>query len=213
MTEMSLATIAEAYRQQTDAAEEARYFEAIGRFIVAYAAVESIIHQLARKLSGLKDEKARILFAGMRIGDLVSRTRGILRDSRRGPSVRQNIEACFAQFDVIGLERDRLVHRDLFPEPGVGIRLSNEKTAKSAMIVEEHVFNIENLNQLQLDCLSITIRLYRIIYPGSVKLSSMVRKVAYGPWRYKPSPPKTRMSPQTRRLVEALQSRPRSSPP
>ena len=42
------------------------HYEALGRFVASFANVEGIVHVLARKVSGLSDEKARILFGGMR---------------------------------------------------------------------------------------------------------------------------------------------------
>jgi hypothetical protein len=46
-------------------------FEALGRFVTAYATAESGVHILARTLSGLADEKARIVFGGMRLTDAI----------------------------------------------------------------------------------------------------------------------------------------------
>jgi hypothetical protein len=43
--------------------EDTPYFAAVGRFIVEYAAAEAAAHLLARHLSGLSDEKARIISA------------------------------------------------------------------------------------------------------------------------------------------------------
>jgi hypothetical protein len=211
MSDTSLAKLAEVYKVQLNAKEEARYFEAIGRFIVAYAAAESNLHAVARKLSGLKDDKARVLFAGMRLGDVVSRTRGLLRISKRKPSIRADIEACLTQLDVIGTERDKLVHRYLYALPGKGIRLSNEMTAKSLVTAEEHVFSEQDLLKLQLDCYSIVLRLSHVCYPAfrQTVLYKESKQALYAPWQYKPASPKTQTSnPHRRRLVEALQRQP-----
>lgn len=55
------------------------HFEAVGRFITSYAAAEGAVHMLARRLSGLSDEKARIIFGDMRLGDLSKRIRQMMR--------------------------------------------------------------------------------------------------------------------------------------
>ena len=67
--------------------EDDKYYAAIGRFIVAYASAESTIHQIARKLSRLKENRARILFGGMRIGDITTRMRALLKISNRSIKV------------------------------------------------------------------------------------------------------------------------------
>src|SRR5690348_5317017 len=81
--------------------EEAAYFESLGRLVAAYAAAEASVHQLVRKLSSLSEEKARIIFAGMRLGDLSERIRGIIR---LYPDIIENsdeVEPCLVQLDII----------------------------------------------------------------------------------------------------------------
>jgi len=43
------------------------HYEAVGRFVTTFATAEAAVHMLARKLSGLSDAKARIIFGGMRL--------------------------------------------------------------------------------------------------------------------------------------------------
>ncbi|HEX7563032.1 MAG TPA: hypothetical protein VF396_07220, partial [Bradyrhizobium sp.] len=46
------------------------HYEALGRFVTTFATAEAAVHLLARHLSGLSDEKARIIFGGMRLPDI-----------------------------------------------------------------------------------------------------------------------------------------------
>ena len=41
------------------AGDDDAHFAALGRFVVQYASAEAMVHMLARKLSGMSDEKAR----------------------------------------------------------------------------------------------------------------------------------------------------------
>jgi hypothetical protein len=84
---------------------DAQYFEAIGRFIVEYAAAEGAMHLIARKYSGMGADKARIVFSGMRLGDIAERIRGILRTDKIEESIQQEIDACITQLDLISSER------------------------------------------------------------------------------------------------------------
>jgi hypothetical protein len=45
--------------------DDKTHYEALGRFLASFANAEGAVHATARKLSGLGDEKARILFGGM----------------------------------------------------------------------------------------------------------------------------------------------------
>jgi hypothetical protein len=67
-------------------AESVPYFAKVGRFIVAYAAAESMMHMLARHLSGLDDRKARIIFGGMPLRDLTERVRQMMTSTEQSPA-------------------------------------------------------------------------------------------------------------------------------
>jgi hypothetical protein len=81
---------------------EAEYFESLGRFIASYASAEASIHELARFLSKLSEEKARVIFAGMRLGDLADRIRAMARADKIDPTVQTEIDTCLTQLDLIG---------------------------------------------------------------------------------------------------------------
>ena len=51
--------------------EDAPYFAALGQFIAAYAEAEAGIHLVIRSLSGMGEEKAREVFGGQRVVDMV----------------------------------------------------------------------------------------------------------------------------------------------
>ncbi len=190
-----------------------QFYAALGRFIASYAAVEVVIHQLARKLSNLKDDKARVLFGGMRLGDVTSRTRALLKLSNRSQKIKEDIESCFAQFDIIGLERDRMVHRDSSFHAGE-LTVSNHETAKSVVHSEWHSFSTVDLLNMHIDCLTIYLRLTQIRLPRlKNRKPARERRTLYEPWRYKPVPPKTQASLKTLKIAEALLNPPRASQP
>jgi hypothetical protein len=189
--------------------EDERYYAALGRFIVGYAGAEIAVHQLARKLSGLRDDRARVLFAGMRLGDAITRTRALLRLSKRTKKNRDDIDDCLKQLDVIGTQRDKMVHRDTSYESGKLI-VTNMLIAKDPLQYERDLFTLEDLKNLYIDCLTISLRLMHIMHPSiRDKSAKAFRKSLHEPWHYKPPPPQT----QKRRLAiqkvaEALLSQP-----
>jgi hypothetical protein len=186
--------------------DDGPYYEAIGRFIVTYAGAESITHELFRKLSGIKDAKARALFGGIRLGEATNKIQVLLRISKRSPSSIKDIESCLTQLDVIGRQRDKMVHRHLHYHEGA-VHIHNQMTAKSALSFEQDRFSMDDLLRLQLDCLTIILRLTHIVYPAFKKVAiKMDLKALHEPWRYKPPAPqnkKRRTAIQT--VAEALQ--------
>jgi hypothetical protein len=91
--------------------EDTPYFAAVGRFIVAYANAEAVLHLTTRLLSSMPEDKARIIFAGMRLTDLAARLRPILLlEGNKSPRYKE-VDACLTQLDIIATERNKLVHR------------------------------------------------------------------------------------------------------
>src|SRR5947208_2703439 len=90
---------------------EAAYFEPFGRFIASYSLAESGVHEVARSLSTLSEKKARVIFAGMRLGDLADRIRAMLRADAADAAKTSEIDACLGQADKVQDARNKLVHR------------------------------------------------------------------------------------------------------
>jgi hypothetical protein len=85
---------------------EDKIYAAFGRFIAAYAPAESGFHILARTLSMLPEAKARIIFSGMRLNDIIERIRALSK-----PDDMKELEKFISQVNIIWTVRDRLVHR------------------------------------------------------------------------------------------------------
>jgi hypothetical protein len=91
--------------------EDEPYFAALGRFIASYALAEQQVHLLARHLTRLTDAKARIVFSGMRLGELSERIRGLLKVTKATAKRYNEIDHCLQQLDLIAPQRNNLVHR------------------------------------------------------------------------------------------------------
>ena len=109
--------------------KERAFFEALGRLATDYAMAEAGVHELARRISGMPDEKARLIFGGMRLIDVIKRTRAILHLDRHVPDKIKEFDDCMVRLDLIGQNRDKLVHRAVSYESDK-LRVSNEYTAR-----------------------------------------------------------------------------------
>jgi hypothetical protein len=162
--------------------EDEPYMAALGRFIVSYAMAEHQVHLLARHLTRLSDAKGRIVFSGMRLGDLSERVRGLLRVTKASTKRYAEAEACLQQLDLIATQRNNLVHR-FVRYHNKRILVTNIVIAKSVETAEEQVFTKDDLEQMDHDCAAITIRLRLLC--GGPEMTPMIRKWARGAWRYK----------------------------
>jgi hypothetical protein len=161
--------------------EDEEHYAELGRFITAFAHAENSLHILARRLSGMSDTKARTVFGGMNLNDLVERVRAMMLVDNIDKATYDDIDVCLVQLKIIAERRHRLVHRSSMYLDG-RIVVTNVMTAKSLPATEVDFEHIE-LSKLLCDCLAIGIRLGRALDPSSKAPTSV-----YAPWKYKPAP-------------------------
>ena len=141
--------------------EDDPYFAALCRFIVSYASTEHEVHGLARRLSRVTDVKGRVIFSGMRLGDLTERIRGLLRVTKASARIYDEVDACLRQLGDIADERNKLVHRFVLSRKQQ-ILVTNLPIAKSTASAEIETLTLSDLESMDLDCLAIRLRLGRI---------------------------------------------------
>lgn len=169
--------------------EDDPYFAALGRFVVSYASAEHEVHGLARRLSRVTDAKGRVIFRGMRLGDLTDRIRGLLEVTKASIRIHDEVDACLRQLGNIADERNKLVHR-LVLYRKQHILVTNLPIAKSTASAEIETFTLSELESMDLDCLAIRLRLGRVHNRKSrPNLNREMVEWIHRPWRYTPSPP------------------------
>ena len=178
--------------------DDTPYFAAIGRFITTYAMAEHQVHVLARKLSRMSDAKGRIVFSGMRLGDLADRIRGLLRTTGASKKRYDEIDRCLRQLDLIATQRNNLVHRFVRYSSGK-ITVTNVVISKSIETHEQDVYGLQHFEDMDLDCTAITLRLAKIC-GTNINLPS--RKWMHQPWRYKPVPRQTKQKQPPQRTAQ-----------
>lgn len=172
--------------------DESALYEAIGRFITAFAGAEAGVHLIARKLSRLDDEIARALFAGMRLSDMTERVRALLRivpenGAKAILSIEATaiVEACLDQLKAISGRRHNLVHR--VTGCGVtGIFVTNIMVSKSFDNSETETYTLPELTAMTADCEDIFNQLDRLAANNRIGEALAVGVPA---WRYTPPQP------------------------
>jgi hypothetical protein len=160
------------------------FYAALGRFVTAYALAEAGVHITARHFSGLSDEHARVIFGGMRLGDLSERLRKLTDDTQYF----SEIDELLTQLDGISKERDKLVHRLVEYDSKAGLTVTNKLTVKSIENVEVRNFSVQELSDMESDCKRIYFRLTSQIKgidgPSAAKFGFTILGL-HAPWQYK----------------------------
>lgn len=177
-------------------------YTAVGQFITAFASAEAAVHLTARWLTGLSDEKARAIFNGMRLADVIDRVRAMMRIENLDPKITSEIEACLVQLDIISEERHKLVHRSTTYIEGK-LLVTNSFTAKSKSAILFDHFDEPQISAMYADCLVIYLRLAKVFDPSEREFD--LSAVLHRPWRYKPARPK----PQKTKRQKARKARKR----
>jgi hypothetical protein len=172
------------------------HYEALGRFLAAFANAEGASHVLVRKLSGLTDEKARLLFSGMRLADIAERIRGLVQTERVAEKSNfseanlADIENCLDQIGHISRTRHNLVHRGASYFSGAFIS-ANSMIAKTITSIETEIVEEHTLNQMQADCGAIFLR-FVYIAADNPQDAVWLNVLRQRPWSYKPMAPNSR---------------------
>jgi hypothetical protein len=177
---------------RTDFMEEsARHYELVGRFVTTFASAEAAVHVLARKLSGLSDEIARVIFGGMRLGDVTDRVRGIMRINKVAAETYAVVDACLVQLNHISDRRHRLVHRTSIFQDG-DLIVTDILTSRSSATAEMQQVGQRELKDMIMDCVHINLKLSAIADPAEAleTFEPAVQEVLQSPWQYKHVPPK-----------------------
>jgi len=189
------------------------HYEALGRFIAAFASAESILHVIARKLSGLSEERARVIFGGLRLSDVTDRIRHFLNLDKGAADETtladiSDIEACLDQLGQIATRRHNIVHRGATYFGGAFI-VSNSMIAKTIASIETEIVSETALREMAQDCSRIFLRL--ILISGlTIKNDYWQTLLRQQPWLYKPPPPKPQ-NPKRRGTPESRKPPPDAS--
>jgi|SRR5665811_17777 len=191
--------------------DRTKHYTAVGKFVTEYANAESAVHAVARSLSGLSDDKARIIFGGMRIGDIMDRVRSMMRLDGTDNQTYCDVDSCLSQLNAIADRRHRLVHRSSMFFDGK-LLVSNVMTAKSRASAESEPFDIPEMEAMEWDCRVIYLRLMHVSNPEAFKAQfAEIIQEMHQAWRYKPAPQGTQNK-RPQKAPATLKPPPRSSP-
>ena len=167
-------------RQKPD---EDRIYAAFGRFVASYALAKSGLHIAARHFSGMPDDKAQIVFSGMRQADLIDKLRPLV-SAEKAAEINAVIDHLVCITEVI----NQFVHRITEYEHGKGLSVTNKLTCRSRPDAQPRLFSLKELEFLEYDCRVIFDRF--ILACDSALRNGVYTGISFvglcGPWQYKP---------------------------
>jgi hypothetical protein len=90
--------------------EHAAFQKAIGKFILAWADVESALYAVLRHYSGVSDAVGRAIYSGTRAGPMMTFIEAIAHNTNMETARREDLEEVFERLRTINTMRDRIVH-------------------------------------------------------------------------------------------------------
>jgi len=168
--------------KQQQQPDEDRIYAAFGHFVASYALAESALHIVARHFSGMPDNKARVVFSGMRQSDVIDRLRSLIL-----PEKTESINELLTQFSDITEARNQFVHRLVEYRHGEGLSVTSKLTCRSTTEAGPRLFSLEELESLEHDCRMIFERLVLTCDPPPTHgIATGISLISlFGPWRYK----------------------------
>lgn len=160
----------------------------IGRLITEFARAEAYIHLLATRMAGMEQDRASLIFSGMRMSDVATIIRSMaLYDSLEKEEF-SDIDACLVQLELVGRERNKLAHRFVSISADK-IEASNHYTAKTPEHVLSDEYTADMMQNMISDCIRIRERIWRHT-DGEGRRNKSAERMAYlfGPWRHVPLP-------------------------
>jgi len=177
--------------------EEAPFFYTFGKFICAFATVETIVHIVFRSIAKLEDKKARAIIGGMRLVDVTGILLRMAELSEMGIKKKTELRMLLDQLNAISILRHALIHRGAVVI-GSEITSANYVTAKTVESIEALTFELDHIKNATEDLGKIGFRLYLLVDLARIPDENAAKEV-FSPWQYKsvrpnnpakPPPPK-----------------------
>jgi hypothetical protein len=160
---------------------------ALGLLVSNYAKVETLLQVYARRLLGMDDARARIVFAGVRVCDLLTRIRGLQTVSQVDAATVVEYETLEKQIRRISEARHLLVHNGVSITEDDSVLSHKGLVSRAVDTFQEQYFTVEALTAIANDLGCIAVRLLDLAHPGErmrFEDSSEFTAMLQADWRF-----------------------------
>lgn len=161
----------------------------LGRFVHGYSIVETMVHQLLVRISGVSDSVARAVFAGARVDQSTSWIRRI--HIEQGRELHPALARAFVQLPLINSIRNDILHNGtMFEQAGGAKGTVSDMLRKPTKQITFKSVSADTLRNLQADCETVRACISYAMMDGpglSEFIYEMHQTASATPWRYKPA--------------------------
>jgi hypothetical protein len=180
--------------------QEPAYFEALGRFVNEFAAVESALLFALKTYAKVSWPIARAIFSGARVETAIDFVKRICDASDPGQERREELDDVFKQLRAISEIRNSLLHYGSATFSDRGRVTSNVRIAHVPTRIREYPVSVTIINGMAADLQKISYHLtLQCLRPDAsfAERAAEIPEIA-GAWRYKPAQqPRARQGNQT----------------
>lgn len=174
--------------------EETNFFYELGKFICAFAQVETAMQGVLKRLAGVYDPRAIAIFGGETIGRVLEVMQRLVPLSALNEEQTKEMKLLISQVHAISSFRNALIHRPAtITENGfVSFKINKTKTFQT---FERLKFQLEDLRNATEDLDCIEKRASIVFVPPDMKaFEDEHLQRLFAPWQYKPLEPEKPLS-------------------
>ncbi len=173
---------------------EAGYWEALGRFIEAYAEIEHVISSTLWSFAKVSPPIAQAIFSGTRADAATKLINRILDGTKARKAIKEEFAFIFAQLNLITEARNLIVHYETTHIGGKWV-VTNRRIALDKKRLRQQPISVSILTQMSADLEKISIHLYLLFLRNEKAKRSNISEIMHAfaqellaPWQYKPLP-------------------------
>lgn len=181
------------------------FYQALGRFIDAFAMTETALFQLLSFYVGIDSKMASAILSGVRIDGSISYIRRIMAMKDPGSEPRQELELLFGQLKEIADARNDIVHYWSYETSDAGRIVSNETRAHIPENRRERQISAEILDAMRADLHTIIMHInLHLRFPDPKHAGArLIGLTQSGAWRYMPPSTHRKKAPKSGRKDRA----------
>ena len=174
--------------------EETNFFYELGKFICAFAQVETAMQGVLKRLAGVYDPRAIAIFGGETIGRVLELVQRLLPLSALNEEQKKEMTLLISQVQAISGFRNALIHRPAIITESGFVSFNINKT-KTFQIFERLKFQLGDLRNATEDLDCIEKRTSIVFVPPDMKAPKGEHfERLFAPWRHKPLEPEKPLS-------------------
>lgn len=171
---------------------EANYFEALGRFVDAFAEMETAMALTFWKFADVPRDIARAVFSGVRAKEAADQCRRIMEATGSTKKDFEDFKYLTDRLGLLNSARNDIIHYGAFSIGSDGAYVTNAIKAHVEKKVTEFPVSPKILDQMRADAVKITFHLeYEYLgraWPRSALARAALERALQSPWQYKHQP-------------------------